>query len=58
MGKPTWVLLAAENCCWRWQAARTDSPWYPSMRLFRQSKPGDWGPVMDAVRTALAAEHA
>jgi hypothetical protein len=57
MGKPTWVLLAAENCCWRWQAARIDSPWYPSMRLFRQSTPGDWGPVMDAVRTALAAER-
>jgi len=58
MGKPTWVLLSAENCCWRWQGARDDSPWYPSLRLFRQQTPGDWGPVMDAVRGALAQEGA
>ncbi|CAN7224251.1 hypothetical protein LJR225_000866 [Phenylobacterium sp. LjRoot225] len=58
MGKPTWLLLAGENCCWRWQAGREDSPWYPSMRLFRQSRPGDWAPVVAAVQAALAAEHA
>jgi hypothetical protein len=54
MGKPVWLLLSAENCCWRWQTGRADSPWYPTMRLFRQRTPGDWGPVMDEVRAALA----
>jgi len=58
MGKPTWILLSGENCCWRWQADRTDSPWYPSARLFRQASPGDWGAVMYAVRRALTAERA
>jgi hypothetical protein len=58
MGKPTWVLLSAENCCWRWQAGRADSPWYPSARLFRQPAPGDWGPVLDAVRGALDDQRA
>jgi hypothetical protein len=55
MGKPVWVLLSAENCCWRWQGGRPDSPWYPTMRLFRQTTPGDWGPVMAAVQAELAA---
>jgi hypothetical protein len=54
MGKPVWVLLPGENCDWRWQANRADSPWYPTARLFRQSTPGDWGGVMDEVRAALA----
>jgi len=38
---------------WRWQLERTDSPWYPTLRLLRQSKPGDWGTVLDAVRLHL-----
>jgi hypothetical protein len=45
MGKPTWVLLMAENCDWRWMEGRSDSPWYPSSTLFRQPRAGDWRAV-------------
>jgi len=55
LGKPTWVLLRS-GADWRWLTERTDSPWYPSVRLFRQSAPGDWGGVLRAVVQALA-EH-
>lgn len=55
LGVPTWTLLPAE-ADWRWMADRHDSPWYPSMRLFRQPRRGDWESVMRAVRNALA-EH-
>ncbi len=54
MGKPTWIL-ARFNGCWRWLAGRDDSPWYPSVRLFRQSVRGDWASVVDEVATALQA---
>lgn len=52
LGKPVWVLLpyAAD---WRWQQGRDDSPWYPSMRLFRQRRRGDWDEVLRRVRHAL-----
>ncbi|MGA2866403.1 MAG: tetratricopeptide repeat-containing glycosyltransferase family protein [Verrucomicrobiota bacterium] len=52
LGKPTWTLLpfAGE---WRWMVHRPDSPWYPTMRLFRQSQPGDWPGLMDSVRHEL-----
>jgi tetratricopeptide (TPR) repeat protein len=52
MGKPVWLLLAF-NPDWRWLLDRADSPWYPSMRIFRQSKIGDWSGVIAAVRRAL-----
>ena len=47
MGKPTWVLLKRVPD-WRWMMERTDSPWYPTMRLFRQKTAGDWSqPIAD-----------
>jgi tetratricopeptide (TPR) repeat protein len=45
LGKPTWVLLPLVPD-WRWMLERTDSPWYPTMRLFRQKSTGDWEDVM------------
>lgn len=53
-GLPVWVLQPAYSE-WRWLVDRTDSPWYPSMRLFRQRELGEWGPVIDEVRDALSA---
>ena len=41
---------------WRWLLDRDDSPWYPSMRLFRQTSFDDWQPVLEAVRVALVAK--
>lgn len=52
LGKPVWLLLPA-NSDWRWLEARSDSPWYPGMRLFRQAVLGDWVPVVDEVAKAL-----
>ena len=53
LGKPVWLLLP-HSPDWRWLLDRKDSPWYPSMRLYRQSSRGGWGPVMDQVRMDLA----
>jgi len=52
LGVPVWVLSRFDGC-WRWLQDRDDSPWYPSMRLFRQEAPGDWGPVVARVAEAL-----
>ncbi len=52
MGRPVWTLLPFE-CDWRWMLNRADSPWYPTMRLFRQPRPGDWATVIQEVRRAL-----
>ena len=52
MGKPVW-LLARYNGCWRWLQERKDSPWYPSIRLFRQPVAGDWTNVIEQVRIEL-----
>jgi tetratricopeptide (TPR) repeat protein len=57
MLRPVWMLNRVDTD-WRWQLDRTDCPWYPSLRLFRQSTPGDWLPVIEALRTALAARIA
>ena len=42
MGKPTCLLLP-HVADWRWMTGRSDTPWYPSLGLFRQPSPGDWG---------------
>jgi len=55
MGKPVWVLLAHVPD-WRWLLERSDSPWYPTARLFRQTARGDWETVALQVATALAEE--
>jgi hypothetical protein len=52
LGKPVWTLLAFA-ADWRWMSGRDDSPWYPTMRLFRQSRPGDWDGVLARVAEAL-----
>jgi ADP-heptose:LPS heptosyltransferase len=52
LGVPTWTLLASP-ADWRWMVDRTDSPWYPTMRLFRQPAPGAWEPVLAEVCDAL-----
>jgi len=52
MGKPVWVLLPLASD-WRWMLNRSDSPWYPTMRLFRQSQPGNWQGVFAQVKSAL-----
>lgn len=53
MGKPVWILLPY-NSDWRWLLNRDDSPWYPSARLFRQERPGDWSRPLQAMMKALA----
>jgi Flp pilus assembly protein TadD len=55
LGKPCWLLLPDYRCDWRWMADRGDTPWYPSMRLFRQPRDGGWAPVVAEVAAALAA---
>lgn len=57
MGKPVWVLLSSVWSDWRWQKDRTDSPWYPSARLYRQAVPGDWAGVLERVMTDLGARQ-
>jgi tetratricopeptide (TPR) repeat protein len=58
MGKPVWVLLQGLDTDWRWLRDRSDSPWYPTVRLFRQPAPGDWGSVLDAVEAAFQTRGA
>jgi hypothetical protein len=49
---PAWVALS-RIADWRWAAGREDSPWYPSLRLFRQEKLGDWRPVFASMAQEL-----
>lgn len=55
IGKPTWVLLSTPPD-WRWMLKRSDSPWYPTMQLFRRHRAGDWDGVMAIVAEALRRE--
>jgi ADP-heptose:LPS heptosyltransferase len=48
MGKPVWLLLP-QVPTWRWMLDRNDSPWYPTMRIFRQQRLGDWSDVITQV---------
>jgi Flp pilus assembly protein TadD len=54
LGHPVWTLLSTP-CDWRWQCGRDDSPWYPSMRLYRQTTPGDWSSPLQRMRRDLIA---
>lgn len=53
LGRPVWLMV---SYCpdFRWLINRSDSPWYPTMRLFRQNRPSDWGGVLDEVRKNLS----
>ncbi|MCR5874924.1 tetratricopeptide repeat-containing glycosyltransferase family protein [Phenylobacterium sp. J426] len=52
MGKPVWLLVSTVSD-WRWLCDRTDSPWYPSIRIFRQRERGDWTSLLAEVRAAF-----
>ena len=52
LGKPVWILIPFVPD-WRWQRDREDSPWYPTARLFRQTRPGDWAEVVGRIAAAL-----
>jgi tetratricopeptide (TPR) repeat protein len=53
LGRPVWLLLGSAPD-FRWLLTREDSPWYPGLRIFRQEKQGDWAPVVERARDALA----
>jgi tetratricopeptide (TPR) repeat protein len=57
LGRPVWILNRFD-ACWRWLLERTDSPWYPTVRLYRQPRIGDWGDLVERVREDLKAEIA
>ena len=52
LGRPTWTLLTHAPD-WRWLRGRADSPWYPTMRLFRQQSAGDWEEAMTRLAVTL-----
>ena len=57
LGKPVWMLNRFDSC-WRWFLNREDTPWYPTMRQFRQTSRGDWDGVIQRVRQALREQVA
>ena len=54
LGRPVWTVLKHVPD-WRWFLGRADTPWYPTMRLFRQQSPGDWAPPFAAITSELAS---
>lgn len=54
LARPVWIMLA-HNADFRWLMDRSDTPWYPTARLFRQKRAGEWEPVVEEVARALAA---
>jgi hypothetical protein len=54
LGRPVWIMLQ-HSADWRWLLDRNDSPWYPTARLFRQRRAGDWQTVVSEVTSALGA---
>ena len=57
MGKPIWIMIAVSSD-WRWMTDRKDSPWYPTMSIFRQKDIGDWTPVVNNIIQSLSIEAA
>jgi hypothetical protein len=57
LGRPVWMLNRFDSC-WRWFLDRDDTPWYPSMRQFRQTARGDWAGVIERVQQALTERAA
>ena len=53
LGRPVWIALRHVPD-WRWMLDRGDSPWYPTARLFRQRRPGDWSEVAERMAAALS----
>jgi len=59
LGKPVWILNRYDSC-WRWLRGRSDSPWYPTAKIYQQPKPGNWDSVLEQVKidlSALALQH-
>jgi len=54
LGKETWILLSHVPD-WRWLLDRKDSPWYPAMKLYRQTSIGDWNSVFDRIKLDLSS---
>jgi hypothetical protein len=52
LGRPVWLLNRFDRC-WRWLQGRDDSPWYPTLRQFRQSSPGDWDGVLSNIHAEI-----
>jgi ADP-heptose:LPS heptosyltransferase len=57
LGRPVWILLPYSPD-WRWLMGRSDTPWYPGARLYRQPATGAWAPVLARVRGDLQAAQA
>ncbi len=55
LGRPAWVIIR-NRPDWRWLLGRNDSPWYPTLRLFRQRVPDNWEEVIKRVREALKTQ--